>query len=334
MRRGLGRFTAGAMVLVAVVLCALGAVLGPILFVGSWPALVPALILGCTAYAGIAVLSGVLYGLSIWWAVATTTVVDAVLRLALVLAVCLIAPTQGALAFAVVLPFPITALTMWLLLRRQVVGGYQLDVPLRRLAANSASTIAASIAIGVMTSGFSAVITMTTPHAERASLGALLFALTLTRAPLVVPMLALQSFLTVRFRDQRGSALRLLLRLGGIVGAAALAGSVLAWMIVPPVISLIWPQYSVSGPVAAGAILSAGATALLCVSGPAVLASSSHRSYLAGWAAAAVVLAGALLLPLPLELRVLHALTIGPVVGMAIQLASLLRSRRNVSRMS
>lgn len=324
----LARFTRMAVVVVLVALTALGAALGPFLFPGSWLVLVPCLVLGCTAYVTIAVLSGALYGLSIWWAVATMTILDAVLRLVLVLAACLTAPRVEVLALAVALPFPLTAAIMWLLVRRRVVGRISVDVPPRRLASNAVSAVTAAVATGILTSGFSTVIALTTPRQDHAALGALIFVLTLTRAPLVIPMLALQSYLIVTFRSAPDRSARLLARLSAAIVAITAAGSLAAMWVVPAIIEAIWPEYAIGPGAAAGAIASAGATALLCVSGPAVLARASHRAYMTGWLSAAIVMALALLIPLPLEPRVLTALAAGPLVGVVIHALALGRPKR------
>lgn len=330
---GLSRFAAGAIMVAVLALSMLGVLIGPRLLGGSWAAELPALVLGAAAYVAVAVLSGLFYGLSNWWAVATTTIIDALVRLGLILTVCLVQPTPTALAWAVALPFPITAITVWLLARRRVAGRFGIDVAPRALARNSLSTVAASVATGVLTSGFAAIIRLTTPGEDPAVIGTLLFVLTLTRAPLVIPALALQSFLTVQFRDRPAGATSLLLRFEGLVVIVTLIGSGLSALLLPPVIATLWPAYSIGPAVAASTIIAAGGTAMLCVSGPAVLARSAHRPFVAGWILGAAVFVATLFIPLPVTPRVLVAMAVGPVAGVAVHLVSTLRSDRAASRM-
>lgn len=323
----LGRFLPAAAVVVAAVLAAVGIVAAPALFGPGWVVQLVPMVLGATAYVGIAVLSGVLYGLSMWWAVACTTIVDAVLRMVAVLLVSFLAPELDLYVWAVALPFPLTAIIMWCVVRRRVTGAYRVDVPPGRLARNALTTVVAAIATGILTSGFSAIVTATTPGQPAAVVGTVVFVLTLTRAPLVIPMLALQSFLTVQFRDRADRAVALMLRLLALAAGVGAIGSVAAAFVVPPVIALLWPQYAVGPWMALGTVLSAASTAMLCVSGPAVLARSLHRPFVAGWVVAALLFVGGMLVPLPIVPRILLALGIGPVVGVIVHVLAVVRAR-------
>jgi hypothetical protein len=65
----------------------------------------------------------------------------------------------------------------------------------------------------------------------------------------------------------------------------------------------------------------------ICVTAPAVLAAGRHAIFTAGWVTAAAGTALALLVPAPLYERASIAVLVGPALGLAIHLASLLGRR-------
>lgn len=299
---------------------------GPAAFTTDTLLQVAFLTLGAVSFVCIALLSGLFYGLRLWFAVAAITIVDAVLRLILVGAALLAGASPGLLVAAIVLPFPLSLLIMWLTQRSKIGGRYRLDVTPKVLAWNSLRTVGGAISTGILTSGYPLLIGATSKADPAATVGALMFVVTLTRAPLVVPAMALQSFLTVTFRDRTRGRLRFLLILLGALVAVSCIVAAGAYLLEPWLLHAIWgDKYVVSSAVAGGIVLTAGMTAALCVSGPAALASGRHGYYFAGWAAAAVVAICVILLPLPLEVRTLASMGLGPLVGVAIHVAALLR---------
>lgn len=290
--------------------------------------MVVALVLALVAYAGVAVLSGVFYGLKLWRAVAGLTIADAALRLVLVGTALLAGAGEAVIAWAVALPFPLALAALWLLNRGRVAGRYAVDVPPGRLARNALNTVGGAVALGVLTSGLPLLIGVAAGSAPKAAVAALVFVIILTRAPLVIPLLALQGWLTVYFRDRSDESPRpVVLVAGGVLGASLLVAGV-AFVVEPWLLQALWGAgYRVDAPTCAGIVFTAGLTAALCVTGPATLAAGRHNAYLAGWALAALTTVGALVapLPLPLAVHVLVAMAVGPIVGMTVHLVSLTR---------
>lgn len=297
------------------------------IFPDRTPDLVAALAVGLAAYAGVAVLSGVFYGLRLWNAVAGMTVLDIGLRLVLVGAALASGGDLAALAWAVVAPLPLSFIVLWLLNRGRVRGRFVVDVPPRRLAWNAARTLGGSIALGALTSGLVLLIGIAPTTEPVASVTALTFVVNLTRAPLVIPVLALQGWLIAYFRGQAGSPPGRVLRVvAAVLGASVLVAG-LAFVVEPWLLGAIWgPAYVLDGPTCAGIVLTAGLMGALCVTGPATLAANRHSAYLAGWAVAAALTVGVLFTPLPLTPRVLLAMAAGPVAGVLIHLTALLRA--------
>lgn len=294
--------------------------------------LVSALAVAAVGYTFVAVLSGALYGVRNWPGVAAMTVSDSVLRLiAIAVALALGAGVAG-LGWAVATPFLVAAAGLWLFTGRSIRASLAIDTGMSGLLRNSARTVGAAIATGIMISGLPFLLGITSDQVQPELLASLILVITLTRAPLVIPLLALQSLLIVTFRDAPGRMATRVRLWGACLVLVAAVLSALAVVVGPWVIALLYgDRYALPAPAYAAIVASAGLTALLCLTGPAVLAAGQHGRYLLGWAAGSATLIGFLLLPLPELERVLLALCAGPVVGVLIHAAGLARRGGGVS---
>jgi hypothetical protein len=289
------------------------------------------LAVGASAYVVVAVVSGAFYGIRAWWALVAMITVDGVLRLAGVLIVLALGGGTPALGWAVVAPFPLAILIIAPVLARQLRSSVTMDVGYRDLAWNVARTLGATIATASLISGFPLLLRLTSPGVAAATLAPLILTLTLTRAPIVIPLLSLQSLLIVQFTDNRASVLRRAVRFVGLVIAASLVLAALAALIGPTIlVALFGSDYAIAPVVVFVLVASSGLIASLCVSGPALLSLSRHSRYVAGWAIAAVATVGFLVLPVELDLRVSIALVCGPLLGLALHLTGL----RSIARQS
>ncbi|QTX05272.1 hypothetical protein [Agromyces archimandritae] len=293
----------------------------PIVFPSSdvWAVVAP-IALGCSAYFVVAVLSGTLYGLTLWPAIGAMIVVDGVLRLAAIGTVLIGGWGETALYWAVVLPFPLTPSILWWVFRSRVVGRSMLDVGAAELTWNSLRTTTAAVAIGVLVSGFPVVLALVRPSAPAEELGTVIFGINLVRAPLVTIVLSLQSYLVIRFRSEPGRSGRTAAMLIGIIIGAALVFAGVAVLVAEWLLPILWADYALSGGFIAALAGSGGMLGLLCVSGPLALAKSRHGAYSLGWVAAAAVAVIALMSPLPLVTAIVVALSAGPAIGVAIHL--------------
>lgn len=290
-------------------------------FSGSAGWLVLPLALGTASYVLVAVLSGSLYGVARWDSLALMIATDGVLRLALVGVGMLFTTDIVALAWLVALPFPLTIGLLWFVIRRGFVGTSGLDVGYRALSWNVARTVLASVSTAVLVSGFPLLLGVTAATQSEAFVGELIFTITLTRAPLIVTIMSLQSYLIVRFRDHAATWLRTFVAVQAIIvlGAAVLAG--LGWWLGPTVFELVSGEPpTVDGPLIALLVLSSGLVASLSVGASAVLARSAHFVYSAGWVAAAVVTIAVMVSPIEFVPRVVTALMLGPVAGLLVHL--------------
>ncbi|GAA1328761.1 hypothetical protein GCM10020360_26640 [Nonlabens tegetincola] len=274
------------------------------------------MVLALAGYVMIAVLSGELYGLERYGFASATTIVDAVLRAVLVIGVLTIGMGLVPVAFAVALPFGVAAITVWALSRRAVNGRYSIDVSLRQLLGNSVQTMAAALATGVLISGLPMILRLTSSSLGDETLAALLLALTLTRAPLVVPLLALQSYLTVSYRNSPDLAVRRALYLAGGVLLVCVGVAALVWVFGHRILYAIYGDaFALDGRSLALVVFSGGATAALCVVAPALLAKGKHSQFLLGWASAAGTTIALLLIFGQTLFGAILAIAGGPMVG-------------------
>jgi hypothetical protein len=287
------------------------------------------LAVAAASYVAVATLSGVMYGLARWRAIALFIAGDALLRLVFIGLVLIFTQDVVALAWAAALPFLLSMVLFWPLVRRGVVGRFEIDVTNRQLGWNISRTMLASLSMGLLMSGFPLVIGATSTGVPAARVSVLIVLLTLVRAPVVIPMLSLQSFLIVHFRSLHGRALASsVFRIGAAVIAGTAVLSILALWAGPWVIGLVLPAYQTDAWVLAGIVASSGFLALLCVSGPAVLGRSAHAAYSAGWLLAAAVSVGTMLTPVDVVPRTLLALVVGPLAGVLVHVGWLAVSAR------
>lgn len=275
-----------------------------------------------------ATLLGVLAGVNRWGQYGTLIVGDAIGRVAVAAATFLVgwglvgylwATVAGSVAWLLLLlasPATRKAARLW---TPGTVGTF-----LR----GASHSIAAAGASAILVMGFPVLLKATSADLGAAG-GVVILAVTLTRAPLLVPLTAMQGNLIAHFVDQRASRLRALiaptlvvLGLGGL--AVAVAGLAGPWLLRVA----FGPQYVAGGGLLAWFTTAAIAIALLTLTGAAAVAAALHRAYAAGWIGATLASALLLLLPLPLETRTIVALLCGPVVGIVVHLLALRRASR------
>jgi hypothetical protein len=320
-------FGIAAAVVVGLLIAASGPLWSGALFPKDGLTFVLPIAFGAAAYVVVAVIAGTLYGLSLWRGIALMMTLDGVLRLAAIIVALAIGGGINALAWAVVLPFILTPLIVWWFLRRSVVGRTKLDVGYGPLIRNVFGTVLASIATGLLISGFPLVLRVTSPGAGESEMGALIFAINLVRAPLVIVVLSLQSYLVVRFRNTPEHAIGTFVRLATLIVGCGLVLAVAAWYFLSPVLGIFGSEYALEPWVIAGLVLTSSILGVLCVSGPLALSRSQHVVYTTGWVVAALVSTAVLLIPGDSATRMLVSLAIGPVVGASVHVFGVIARR-------
>lgn len=293
----------------------------------SW--LAAPLAIGAASYVIVAALAGTLYGVRWWMPLVALIVIDGLARLAGVLLVLGLGGDLVALGWAVAAPFPLAVLLVLPFVAARVRREAVLDVGMRALTWNVARTVAAAAATAALISGFPLLLEVTSPSDSAAALAPIILALTLTRAPIVIPLMSLQSYFIVRFGDRRGSLLGEVARLvGAVIAVSVVLAALAAWIGPGIIVWLFGAEFEIGALLLFVLVASSGLVAALCVTGPAVLALAKHSHYVGGWAAGAFVTLGLLLLPIDLELRTSLALTVGPLVGLVVHGAGIVEARR------
>lgn len=294
-------------------------------FVESRALSVVLLSVGLAGFCLHATLLGMLAGVNRWGQYGALMVTDAVIRVAVAVATFLLgwglvgflwATVSGAVAWLIMLvASPSTRAAARLL----TPGG---TVTFLRGAAHS---IAAAGASAILVMGFPVLLKATSGDLGAAG-GVVILAVTLTRAPLLVPLTAMQGNLIAHFVDQRTKRLRALVVPAAVVLGLGLVGVLAAGLVGPWLLQAAFgAQYRADGTLLAWLTAAAVAIALLTLTGAATVAAARHRAYSVGWVGATVASVLLLLLPLDLETRTVVALLCGPVVGIVVHLAALAR---------
>lgn len=322
-------FTLIAAAATAVVVAAVFIVLGPHMFPTDSTSLIAAVVVACTGYALVASLSGAMYGVREWRGVAALTVSDSALRAVAITGALLAGASTMWLGWAIALPFTAAAVLTWVFVGRGVLRHLELDATLPVLLRHTAATLLASFAMGMLISGLPVLLQLLAADAATELRASVMQVTTLTRAPLVVPILALQGFLLVQFRDAGPTLIPRLLKWLGLIGAGVVVIALAAAALGPWVMSWLYPSaLALPAPDFGVIVLSGGLTALMCVTSQAVLAASRHAAYTTGWVVSAAATIGILLLPMDAHTRILVAFLVGPVLGSVVHLAAVLRVRR------
>lgn len=278
---------------------------------------------GVAGFAMHATLLGALAGTNRWTQYGVLMVTDAATRVAVAVTAFAVGAGLAGYLWATV-----AGATAWLVLLA--------CSPAARSAGRRTTTMGPAVFLrgalhSITAAGASAILVMGFPVLLQATYGNLgaeggvvILAVTLTRAPLLVPMTAMQGNLIAYFVDQRTRGLRALLTPAVLIGAVGAAGAVAAGLLGPWLLRTVFGAgYVAGGALLAGLTVAAVAIALLTLTGAATVAAALHRAYAIGWVGATVASALLLLAPLELSTRAVIALGCGPLIGIGVHLAAL-----------
>ncbi|MBV8790238.1 MAG: hypothetical protein JOZ00_26615 [Mycobacterium sp.] len=275
-----------------------------------------------------ATLLGMLAGTNQWTRYGALMVTDAVIRVA-------VAATTVLLGWRLVgfLWATVAGAVAWLLL---LLASPTARVTARLLTPGGTTTFLRGVAHSITAAGASAILVMGFPVLLKltsnelgAEGGVVILAVTLTRAPLLVPLTAMQGNLIAHFVDERNDRIRALLAPAAIIGGIGAVGVLAAGVVGPWLLRVAFgPQYHASSALLAWLTAAAVAIAMLTLTGAAAVAAALHRAYSLGWVGATVASGLLLLLPLSLQTRTVVGLLCGPLVGIGVHLLALSRVER------
>ncbi|MFB9260880.1 polysaccharide biosynthesis protein [Dietzia aerolata] len=292
-------------------------------FSGAGVAIMAFGILGFSLQAATA---GALSGTERWGMYAILLTVDAALRLAVAGIAWWLGDAGLGFAIATVVGAITWALLVVLSPATRAALRSAVDVDRGRFWRNTGTAMLASAGTSALVTGFPLFVTATARPDDPAPLvGAVILAITLTRAPLLVPLTSFQSAIIVYFVQHRAQGPRALAMPLGAVTAVGIVGAGAAWLLGPWLIRVLFgAEFELSGPVLAALTAASVGTAALMVTGNAALAFDRHLLYNVGWWIA-VLAAAALLVSVhgSLDVRAAIALVAGPGVGVLVHVVGL-----------
>lgn len=270
-----------------------------------------------------ATLLGMLAGVNRWTEYGALMVTDAGIRVAVAAATFVLGWGLAGFLWATV-----AGAVAWLIM---LIAAPAARMAAGLLTAGSPATFLRGAAHSIAAAGASAILVMGFPVLLKATSGDLgaaggvvILAVTLTRAPLLVPLTAMQGNLIAHFVDQRDKRLRALLAPAAAVAGLGAVGVAAAGLLGPWLLRVAFgEEYLAGGALLAWLTAAAVAIAMLTLTGAATVAAALHRAYALGWIIATVAAVALLLLPLGLEERTIIALLCGPLVGIALHLGAL-----------
>lgn len=309
------------------VLAAASPLWAPPVFGSYSGALVPVVCVTALFYAGHAVMMGQFGGLQQWGMYSRVVAFESVVRLAALIAVVLIGASVAGLAWATAAGVAAWLVFIMLSPRSRQAFLLRADVGLRPYLRTVWHACMAAAASASLVVGFPVLLRLTTTDGVYLESAALLMALSLTRAPLMIPLQAYQGVAITHFMSRRSEGLKAVAPIFGLVLGVAVVGAVAAWLVGPwLMVAFFGEHYEMSGMVLAALTFDAGFLALLTLTGALTIASNRHRAYSLGWVSASVVSFALLWLPLDIETRAVISLAAGPLFGIAVHLWVIVRA--------
>lgn len=287
--------------------------------------------LGVILYSGHCGINGAMAGAGRWASYGVLLSTEALARLALVTGL-LAAVGPGGPGLLVAEVATAAAAGSWLaltLLNRDVRAAWasRSDRSATRLVSSSARAMTGGVGNAVLLVGFPVLLSMTTPATEYAGAAPFLLAISLTRAPIMMPLSAFQGIVITHFIDTPEHRARTLARFCAVILGVAALGALLAALIGPWLMKVLFgPDYGVNALALAALTVSAGLIAIQTIIAALLLALSRQGAYAIGWLVSAAVCILILLGPWALELRAVLALLVGTGSGILVHLALLMHA--------
>jgi len=291
--------------------------------------LAPVLLIALAAllYAGHVASVGTLAGLGRWPGFAGLTATESLVRLGLAAVAAVAGWAVVGLEVAAAGGTATWLAATLLLPRWRFLWRIRIALPPGALLRRIANAMAAAGASALLITGFPLLMSATTDSAAFTDAAPLVVAVSMTRAPLLLPVTAFQSMVIAAFVGHPDRARSSLIRLVAAVLAVAVVGGALAAAVGPWLMRLVFgPSYGNSSLVLALLVVAAASLALLVLGGSVALALDAHTVNTGGWYVALLVSIGLMLIPADLGTRTILALTLGPLAGSAVHFAFVIRA--------
>jgi O-antigen/teichoic acid export membrane protein len=287
---------------------------------------------GALLYAGHSAMAGSMAGLDLWGRYSLLLITESLVRLGAVLLATAIGMGIVWLAVAATIAMG-TWLAYFLFAGFRNASLHRLDVTLPQALGHSAQSVLAAVASAILVTGFPVILRATAGSVDPAILGVVILIVTLTRAPIMMPLNAFLGMIIAAFVDSRDSGLRTVLRPMALVAIGGVVLSACAVVVGAPILTWIFGAEASAPPwFIGGATLGAALIGVLSIGGTATLARSKHLGYAIGWLVAAAIACAVLYIPVEIYARVVLALIIGPIVGVAIHVGVLASAQRSQTK--
>lgn len=303
----------------------------PALIPNAPPLLWLGIALAVLLYAGHIGLAGATAGLERWGTYSSLAATEAVFRLLVMALAAFLGGSLAGLEFGA-----LSGTLVWLYFAFLSKGGRaglraRADVGVLPYIVRCGLAMATAAATAVLVTGLPAVIKIAADPADFALAAPLLLAISLTRAPIMIPLQSFQGVVMTALIHSQRPAHHVLAKPFVAIVALGLVGGVLAAIVGPYIMLIFGPDYSVDGWLLGALTLAAAFMAILTLTGTAAMALGRHRLYLAGWVLATVVSVAILFVPAPLDQTVVASLFAGPILGALVHAAGVLRTGTKTS---
>lgn len=321
--------------IVAVLVLLLSPVIGHRIVPISAGLALPGLVVTTLAYAAYVVLVGSLGGHGWWSHYASLLCSEVVLRMMLVGAVLATGARLGGYVLACCSATAILFIFLAFSARSRRAIGSRADAPMGMMVRKNLLAVLSTSCTAVLVTAYGAILKGVGHGADPLLLGGLILAVSLTRAPILIPLTAFTGVAIKVFLGHRDAPLQAIAKpVGALLGLGVIGGAA-AWFVGPWFVPFFNSGYHIQGWVFGFLTFSSAFIAILTLLGTLVLALDAHWVYALGWLVASVIAIAILLTGIELSLRVVLSLLVGPLVGSLVMLGWLVvgsRSNRHVVR--
>ena len=285
----------------------------------------PTLVITTIVYAAYVTLVGSFGGHGWWTQYASLLCSEVVLRMLLMGTVLVMGAYLGGYVLACSCATAILFVFLGLSRRARQAFASRADAGLGEMVRKNLLAVLSTSCTAILITAYGAILKGVAHNTDPLLLGGLILAVSLTRAPIMIPLTAFTGVAIKIFLGHREAPLRAVLKPIAALLALGLVGGAAAWLVGPWFVPLFNPDYHIAGWVFGFLTFSSAFMAILTLLGTLVLALDAHVIYALGWLIASAVAIAILLSGISLSLRVVLSLGFGPIVGgtvMVVWLAS------------
>ena len=275
-------------------------------------------------YACHCAMAGIFAGHSAWGRYSLLSAAEALVRLGAVVVAIMALGHLICLEIAILIPVLLWIGFAFLSYRGRFSLYAYADVKAKRLVGNYVNAMIASASSAILITGFPTFIEIFNRDESAATLASLIYVISFTRSPIMMPLQAFQGVAINRFLTAGARAHHLIVRFLAILIAFGAICALAAYFLGDPVMRLLFAGKYHLPPIYYALLMVASiGLAAMTLTGTAILALNRHGIYCAGWIIASVSAVGILALPAPIVMTAVGGLIAGPIIGVVIHMAGI-----------